>query len=77
MVNKAVKVIAKKSGSKALEKISDSYGKFNKSIFGIRPLNVGERETVQCLQNPHNSLERCKSLGDKARIKYQKTGKYK
>lgn len=43
---------------------------------GIKTLNVGERETVKCLQNPHNSIQKCKSVGDRARKAYHKTGQY-
>lgn len=85
MVNKLVttagKYVAKKIGSKALDKaietVSSPYRKSKQAVFGFKPLNVGERETVKCLQNPHNSLQHCKSVGDSVRKTYHKTGKYK
>lgn len=84
MVNKLVttagKYAAKKIGSKALEKAFDTYGNFKRKAVnetvGIKTLNVGERETVKCLQNPHNSIQKCKSVGDSARKAYHKTGQY-
>ena len=81
MVNKMVtsvgKFVARKAGSKTAEKTFDSYEKLNRAAYGIKPLNVGEKETIRCLQNPHNSLNYCKSVGAKAGNTYRKTGKYK
>ena len=81
MINKIAtsvgKFVAKKTGNKAVEKISEPYEKLNRTAYGIRPLNVGEEETIKCLQNPRNSLSNCKSVGTAARRIYQKTGKYK
>ncbi len=85
MVNKLVTTAgmyaAKKIGSKTLDKaietVSAPYRKGKQAVFGFKPLNVGERETVKCLQNPHNSLQHCKSVGDSVRKTYHKTGKYK
>ena len=71
MVNKLVTTAgmyaAKKIGSKTLDKaietVSAPYRKGNQAVFGVKPLNVGERETVKCFQNPHNILQYCKSGG--------------
>lgn len=80
MVNKIVtsagKFIARKAGSKAAEKTFDSYERVNRAAYGIKPLNIGEKETVRCLQNPRNSLSHCKSVGTATRKAYQKSGKY-
>ena len=76
IVTTAGKYAAKKPGNKALEKAFEPYEKINKTAYGIRPLNVGERETIECLKNPRNSLDYCKSVGNKARKSYRKTGKY-
>ena len=84
MVNKLIvsagKYAAKKLGNKALEKSFDFYGNtkrkaINETVW-LKPLNVGERETIECLKNPRNSLDYCKSMGNKARKSYRKTGKY-
>lgn len=72
IVTTAGKYAAKKLGNKALEKAFEPYEKINKTAYGIRPLNVGERETIECLKNPRNSLDYCKSVGNKARKKYHK-----
>lgn len=85
MVNKTVstigKYVAKKVGNKtfdkAIQKISKPYEKLKREAFSIKPLNVGESETIKCLQNPRNSSSYCKSVGNTARKTYQKTGKYK
>ncbi|MBQ8870698.1 MAG: hypothetical protein IJ019_04910 [Alphaproteobacteria bacterium] len=72
LIVKAGKYAAKKLGNKALEKAFEPYEKINKTAYGIRPLNIGERETIECLQNPRNSLDYCKSVGNKVRKKYHK-----
>ena len=68
--------ISEKAVDKFIEKSSEPYRKLKRAAFQIKPLNVGERETIQCLRNPKNSLDYCKSVGDKARRTYRKTGKY-
>lgn len=74
------KFVAKKTGMKVLEKTFDTYGNLKRktinNTIGGKPLNVGERETIKCLQSPHNSLKRCKAVGAAARRAYLKTGKY-
>ena len=72
----AVKKVVGKAVDKFIEKSSEPYRKLKRAAFQIKPLNVGERETIQCLRNPKNSLDYCKSVGDKARITYRKTSKY-
>ena len=80
MVNKLITTIsrgvAKKTGSKLVEKVSRPFEKLNQEVFGIKPLNIGERETVRCLQNRHNSSDFCKKVGNKVRDNYRKTGNY-
>lgn len=84
MLNKIVTSVgryaAKKAGNKVLEKSFDFYDNSKRKLINntvwVKPLNVGERETIQCLQNPRNRVEYCVSLGNHARRKYQKTGKY-
>lgn len=75
------KYVAKKIGNKtfdkAIQKISEPYERLKRKAFGIKPLNVGERETIKCLQNPHNCSSYCKSVGNTVRKTYHKTGKYK
>ena len=73
----AAKKIGNKTFDKAIQKISEPYERLKRKTFGIKPLNVGERETIKCLQNPHNSLSYCKSVGNTVRKTYHKTGKYK
>ena len=72
----AVKKIANKSLDKAVERISKPYERLKREVFGIKPLNVGEKELIQCLQNKKNSSNYCKSVSEKARKVYHKTGKY-
>ncbi len=72
----AVKKVGGKAVDKFIEKSSEPYRKLKRAAFQIKPLNVGERETIKCLRNPKNSLDYCKSVGDKARRTYRKTGKY-
>lgn len=69
--------VSNKTVDKAMQKISKPYERLKREIFGIKPLNVGEKETIKCLQNPNNSTYYCKSVGDIARKNYHKTGKYK
>ncbi|MBR4105758.1 MAG: hypothetical protein IKK52_00465 [Alphaproteobacteria bacterium] len=80
MVNKLVTTIgrsvAKRTGSKLIEKINRPFEMLNQEVFGVKPLNVGERETLKCLQNSHNSRDYCKKVGDKVRNNYRKTGNY-
>ncbi len=84
MVNKIVTRAAKyalkrtknRVANKVAEKVIEPYERMNRRLFGISDLNVGERETINCLQNPHNSLDYCKSVGNKVRRKYRKTGTY-
>ena len=73
----AAKKIGNKTIDKAVQKISEPYERLKREAFGIKPLNVGERETMKCLQNPRNSSSYCKSFGNTARKTYHKTGKYK
>lgn len=73
----AAKKIGNKAIDKAVQKIDEPYKKLKYEAFAIKPLNVGEKETIKCLQNPHNSLDYCKSVGDKVRKTYHKTRKYK
>lgn len=73
----AAKKIGKKTIDKAIQKIDKSYERLKHEAFGIKPLNIGERETINCLQNPRNSSSYCKSVGNDARKIYHKTGKYK
>ena len=73
----AAKKIGKKTIDKAIQKISKPYERLKREVFGIKPLNIGEKETIKCLQNPNNSLNYCKSVGNTARKAYHKTGKYK
>ncbi len=73
----AAKKIGNKTFDKAIQKISEPYERLKRKTFGIKPLNVGERETIKCLQNPHNSSSYCKSVGNTVRKTYHKTGKYK
>ncbi len=72
----AVKKIANKFLDKAVERISKPYERLKREVFGIKPLNVGEKELIQCLQNKKNSSNYCKSVGEKVRKVYHKTGKY-
>lgn len=69
--------VSNKTVDKAMQKISKPYERLKREIFGIKPLNVGEKETIKCLQNPNNNASYCKSVGDKARKTYHQTGKYK
>ena len=73
----AAKKIGNKTFDKAIQKISEPYERLKRKAFGIKALNVGERETIKCLQNPHNSSSYCKSVGNTVRKTYHKTGKYK
>lgn len=73
----AAKKIGNKTIDKAIQKISKPYERLKREAFGVKPLNVGERETIKCLQNPHNSSSFCKSVGNTTRKTYHKTGKYK
>lgn len=72
-----LKKLAIKLLIKQYKKISEPYERLKRKAFGIKPLNVGERETIKCLQNPHNSSSYCKSVGNTVRKTYHKTGKYK
>lgn len=73
----AAQKIGNKTIDKAIQKISKPYERLKREAFGIKPLNVGERETIKCLQNPHNRPNDCKSVGNTTRKTYHKTGKYK
>lgn len=73
----AAKKIGSKTFDKAIETVSNPYRKGKQAVFGIKPLNVGEREVIRCLQNPQNTIQHCKSVGDSVRRAYHKTGKYK
>ena len=83
MVNKivtaGVKFAAKKIGNKALEKISDTYDNIHRKIyqntFGPKPLNVGEREYINCLRKVGNKSQ-CRKASQKAIREYHRTGKY-
>ena len=83
MVNKIVtmgaKFAAKKIGNKALEKLSDTYDNIHRKVylntFGPKPLNVGEREYIDCLQTSGNKSQ-CRNAAQKAVRQYHKTGKY-
>lgn len=83
MVNKivttGVKFGAKKLGNKALEKMSDTYENTRRKIvqntFGAKPLNVGEREFIDCLRTTGN-ISKCERMTQKAVRNYRKTGKY-
>lgn len=84
MVSKLISTVgkyaAKKIGNKVLENTFDSYDNIKRKVInnsiGIKPLNVGERETIECLKNRRNSAEFCRSVGNAARKAYRKTGKY-
>ncbi len=73
----AAKKIGNKTIDKTIQKMNESYERLKREAFGIKPLNVGERETIKCLQNPRNSSNYCKSVGNASRKSYHKTGKYK
>ncbi len=72
IVTTAGKYAAKNLAIRLWKKHLNHTKKINKTAYGIRPLNVGERETIECLKNPRNSLDYCKSVGNKARKKYHK-----
>lgn len=73
----ATKKVGNKTIDKAIQKISKPYERLKREVFGIKTLNVGEKETIKCLQNPNTNVSYCKSVGDKARKTYHQTGKYK
>ncbi len=81
MVNKTIFTVSKyasrkvknKTLDKIIQKIDEHYTAAKKEAFGVKPLNIGEKETINCLQNPKNSLTYCKSVGNKVRKKYHKT----
>ena len=70
---------AKKIGNKALEKASDTYDNMHRkafqNTFGAKPLNVGEREFIDCLRTTGNRSQ-CERVAQKAVKQYRKTGKY-
>ena len=45
------------------------------NTFGAKPLNVGEREFVDCLRTTGNRSQ-CERVAQKAVKQYRKTGKY-
>lgn len=82
MVNKIVtkigKKVAKKTGSKAIKKTSDTIEYFDQRIgWGIKPLNVGEKETIECLKKYPNNLSFCQSIGNKVRDNYNHPWRHK
>ena len=75
MVNKLVTFAAKKAGGKTfektIEKASDTYDYIKDRIrWGIKPLNIGEDESLECYRKYPNDKTRCKALGDKIRDNY-------
>ena len=79
IVTTGVKFAAKKIGSKTLEKMSDTYDNTKRKVlqntFGAKPLNVGEREFIDCLRTTGNR-SKCEKVVQKAVRQYRKTGKY-
>ena len=55
----AAKKIGNKTFDKAIQKISEPYKRLKRKAFGIKPLNVGERETIKYLVDmiPENDIE--------------------
>ncbi len=68
----ALKKVKNKSINKVMEKASETYKKIKNEAFGIKTLNVGEKETIKCLKNSRNSVSKCKDIGNKARKSYHK-----
>ena len=85
MVNKLVSTLGrqaiKRVGNKALEKIVDDYGNLKRKVLNEiiypKPLNVGERESLDCYKSNPYDVSRCESQGNRARDEYHKTGSYK
>jgi len=79
IVTTGAKFAAKKIGSKTLEKMSDTYDntqrKIRQNTVWAKPLNVGEREFIDCLRTTGNRSQ-CEKVAQKAVKEYRKTGKY-
>ena len=79
IVTTGARLAAKKIGNKALGKVSDTYDNLHRkafqNTFGAKPLNVGEREFIDCLRTTGNRAQ-CEKVAQKAVRQYRKTGKY-
>ena len=72
-------MLLKKSEIRLWKKMSDTYENTRRKIvqntFGAKPLNVGEREFIDCLRTTGNRSQ-CERAAQKAVRQYRKTGKY-
>lgn len=79
IITKGAKFVAKKIGNKTLESVSETYDnvhrKINQNTFSAKPLNVGEREFIDCLRRTGNRNQ-CEKEMQKVIRQYHKTGKY-
>lgn len=72
----ALKKVGNTAIKKVVEKIDKPFAAFNREVLGIKQLNVGEDEELDCYKRYPNNVEWCKRLGQQIRKDYQETGKY-
>lgn len=72
----AIKKIGNTAIKKTVEKFDKPYSTFNREIFGIKSLNVGEHEELDCYRQYPNASSGCVDVGNKVRNNYHNTGKY-
>ncbi len=71
IATKIGKKVAKKAGGKALKKTFDTLEYIDERIgWGVKPLNIGEKETVECYKQYPKDPKRCQALGNKKRDEY-------
>ena len=58
-----VRKIGKSGLTKIFEKVDEPFATFNREIFGIMPLIVGEMEELRCYSRHPNSTSKCNELG--------------
>ena len=58
IAQKGLRYGVKKVGNTALKKVSDTYENIYNEIFGIKPLNKGEDETIDKMLSENNSMNK-------------------
>lgn len=60
---------------KMAQKSFEPYERFKREVYGVNPLNVGEREFIDCMRRLNNQ-QQCEKVMRNAIEQYYKTGKY-
>ena len=74
----ALRKIGNATIDKTVQRFNEPYRRFKQETTGIKPLNVGEDESMRCYRAmPYDSTGFCKKVFEYEIDKYYKTGKYK